>query len=199
MQIKTFYNNPFQEACHVLSDNGTAVIIDCGAYTTLEERRIEQYLIEQQLTPIAHLLTHGHLDHVFGAKWLYTHYGLTPILHPADEELFLSLNAQAALFGLPLNNEGLQLFTPLNDELILPMGLSFIHTPGHTPGGVCYRTSNILFTGDTLFQCGFGRTDLPGGDARLLYDSLKKLFKLPQETIVYPGHGYPTTIGDEKM
>ncbi len=210
MEIKTFYNNPFQEACHILSCEGDAVIIDCGSYTDYEESRIEQYIKDKQLKPIAHLLTHGHLDHIFGAKWVFERYGLLPYIHPLDIEQYLGISTQAEMFSVPLSTDSLRRYNTLDHNFRIRLKdhtITFLHTPGHSEGSVCYLVTAsetdttlplILFSGDTLFHQGFGRTDLPGGNAGLLYRSLETIMQLPPATIVYPGHGYPTTIEAER-
>lgn len=203
MSIQPFYNNPFQEACYVLSDfgeaysPGAAIIIDGGAYRAAEEERLRRFIAEKQLRPVAHLLTHGHLDHCFGARFIYEEYGLLPIVPDADIPLYRSLQEQADLFGVPLLHEPLDACIALSDAEV--HGITAIATPGHTQGGTCYyfASEGVLFAGDTLFQGGYGRTDLPGGDYATLMCSLRRLALLPADTRVYPGHGYSTSIGAE--
>lgn len=193
----------------MLSVGSEAVIIDCGAYTHIETERIRRYIEENNLTPKAHLLTHGHLDHVFGVKWVHDMYGLVPFLNAADKNIYNRIAEQAALFGIPFTAEH---FTPTEDVssdfrlIIGEYNITALHTPGHTEGSVCYLVRNnekdsvpVLFSGDTLFQGGYGRTDLPGGDSIKLIKSLSTLSSLPSDTIVYPGHGYTTTIADERL
>lgn len=215
MNIHTFYNNPFQEACYVVSefaeDPKACILIDCGTYRPAEQERIRKYIAENELRPVAHLLTHGHLDHVFGSRFLYDEYGLLPQLREADAELYCKIEEQAEMFGLPLLDAPLSEYSLLPDMskdgiihlLVSDTQIDAIPTPGHTQGGVCYlfphygQGPDILFSGDTLFQGGYGRTDLPGGDMSLLMMSLRRLSQLSPSTIVYPGHGYPTTIREE--
>lgn len=217
MKVQRFYVNPFQEACYVVSDmrgmaQGECVIIDCGAYYPEEEDAIRKYVERAELHPVAHLLTHGHLDHVFGARFVFETWGLRPILHEGDWELYEKVEEQARMFGIPLLHE------PLREHLSmasLPPYLTYIHTPGHTQGSVCYgprfqqnnaitgseeeQTEELfLFSGDTLFQSGVGRTDLPGGNYGQLMNSLGKLIALDERTKVLPGHGGATTIGHER-
>lgn len=217
--LRTFYCNPFRECTYLLSDSeGRTLVVDCGASDEAEWLRQENYIKDRHLTVCAHLLTHAHLDHIFGVRRVYESYGVRPYLHPADAFLYRRLAAQAAAFGLPWDDMPLPDFLPLPEApfRIASFGITALHTPGHTPGGVCYRIDStddeptgdsaasgiattdfpLLFTGDTLFQGGFGRTDLPGGDFPALMQSLRSLAALP-DMPVYPGHGYPTRIAQE--
>ncbi len=235
MQIKTFYFNPFRECTYVVHDaQGKAVIIDAGCQTAREQERLAEYVAKHDLHVQAHLLTHGHLDHLMGARFVYERYGVLPHLSQADEWYFNRQAEQASAFGCVMEEEPLKDYINLSAPLNPPVeggnctaGLNqyaclefgelrfwVIPTPGHTQGGVCYllepRTKsqesglntnavNILFSGDTLFCGGIGRTDLPGGDYGTLIRSIqKRLLTLPDDTVVYPGHGYETTIGAEK-
>ena len=172
--LHTFYFNPYRECTYVLSNEaGQAVIIDAGMYEEHEQQRFAAYIAQHNLQPVALLITHAHPDHVCGIEFLQQTYNLTPIIQP---------------------NEGV-LALPATDWHI-----EVIATPGHKEDAVCYYLPNdkMLFTGDTLFQESIGRTDLPGGDMATLIRSLNKLVLLPEDTQVYPGHGYPTTIAHEK-
>lgn len=199
----TFYFNPIRVCTYLLWDEEkNAVLIDCGCSNERERRRLHDFLQKEQLELRAHLLTHAHIDHAYGARFVFEEYGILPHLHPNDEPLFSRLREQAAMFGLPLEDEPLDCFSPIQNDETLSFGdirLGVIPSPGHTPGGVCYYSgnTNTLFSGDTLFQGGIGRTDLPGGDYANLISSLHNLCSLPPETMVFPGHGFPSTIGDE--
>lgn len=174
MNLKTFYFNPYRECTYVLSnEHRKAIIIDAGMYEENEQKRFAEYISKQHLEPIALLITHAHPDHICGIEYLQHQYGLQAIIQPAEGQL---------------NIAGLD--TPIN----------VISTPGHKEDAVCYYLpqEKMLFTGDTLFQESIGRTDLPGGDMRTLIISLQKLVILPDDTQVYPGHGYPTNIDHEK-
>lgn len=210
MKIQRFYVNPFQEACYVVSEmNGMkekeCVIVDCGAYYPEEEEAIAQYVKREGLEVKAHLLTHAHLDHMFGARFVYETWGVLPIVHEADEELFGNMEGQARMFGIPLLREPLREHKTMAS---LPPYLTYLHTPGHTQGSVCYtqraktegtekEEGEVLFSGDTLFQSGVGRTDLPGGNYGQLMHSLGLLARLDSRTKVLPGHGGSTSIGQE--
>lgn len=208
MTVETFYFNPFRECTYLLSDDaGISILIDCGAYTEQERKRIEAYIRTKGLRLCAHLLTHGHLDHVFGTRFVKDTYGIGPLLHTADERLYNNLPHQAALFGIDCPEEP-PTYSPLPTNETLRFGtlrVEVLHTPGHTPGSVCYRvtdeshpeTEGLLLSGDTLFQGGYGRTDLPGGDYGSLQTSLRQLLQLPDITVL-PGHGTPTRIAIER-
>ena len=173
MKVETFYFNPYRECTYVLvNDHQQAVIIDAGMHETREQQRFAQYIQSQQLTPIALLITHAHPDHICGVEFVESTYGLKAIIQP---------------YAGKLSIDGFK--------------IQVIWTPGHKEDFVCYYLpeEKMIFTGDTLFQESIGRTDLPGGDMGLLIRSLKKLEVLPEDTKVYPGHGYPTTIGHEKQ
>ena len=172
-----------------------AVVIDPGA----ESGAISRVLDKFRLSPEAVLLTHGHGDHIGACNEL----GLDVYVHKADSE-FLSdpeLNL-SAFVSLPVTVK--QPVHPFGEEDELRFeksGLVFrvIHTPGHTPGGCCFLIDKFLFAGDTLFKESIGRTDFPASSFDKLINSIKeKIFLLPDETIVYPGHGESTTVGREK-
>lgn len=173
--MKTFYFNPYRECTYVLADGAKhAIIIDAGMYEQREQQRFADYIQQEQLTPVALLITHAHPDHVCGVEYLQQQFGLSPIILPAEGKLNISQ---------------------------IDFDIEVIHTPGHKEDAVCYYLpkEKMLFTGDTLFQESIGRTDLPGGDMVTLIRSLKKLVLLPDDIQVYPGHGYPTTIAHEKQ
>lgn len=206
LQVKTFEVNPLGENCHVVYDEttGRAAIIDAGAYTAEERRRIDTFLAETDLQVDHLLLTHAHFDHLFGVDHLSRRLGLAPRCHEADMPLYATAAEQMLMFmhrdmGLTLPEAG----TPLLEGDRLPVGtesLCVIHTPGHTPGGICFyaETSGMLFTGDSLFRRSVGRCDLPGGNGQTLLRSLRqKVLTLPAATRVFPGHGPQTTVGEE--
>lgn len=208
MTVKTFYCNPFRECTYILSDEqGNGVIIDAGCYNTSEQQRLAAYIASQQLAIRGHLLTHAHLDHLLGARFVFNTYGILPTLSAQDNYLFDRQQEQAAAFGCPLQEQPLTEFIPISDGNSVQFGtLSFqaIATPGHTLGGICYYMQDaqphpILFSGDTLFAGSIGRCDLPGGNQSALLHSIQtKLLTLPEDTTIYPGHGFETTIGTEK-
>ena len=153
--------------------------------------------------PVYLLNTHCHLDHVFGNKWVHETYGLEPHLHPNEEAMLALAPVSGERWGLPFQNYTGPLHF-LNDGDSLFLGdteIQVILAPGHSPGSICFyiHSQGDLMGGDVLFRGSIGRTDLPGGDSETLLHSIReKLWVLPDETIVYSGHGIKTTIGYEK-
>lgn len=148
--------------------------------------------------PAAILLTHGHFDHMLAVEPIQEKSGATVYIHPADAGM-LTAPALSAYdpAAARLEHPTKIAYAAYPEKLF---GFTVLHTPGHTAGSVCLynEAEKVVFAGDTLFRAGFGRYDLPGGDVHALLDSLRRLFSLPGDTIVYPGHGEYTTIDDER-
>ena len=203
--IKTFVVNPLQENCYIVSDESKeCVIIDCGAFFEEERNAIVDYIRHQELKPIHLLCTHAHFDHVFGAGTIYQHFGLKPEMHHDDEFLYLVTNEQTtAMMGASINLQVPPVGAFLNDGDIIRFGnhqLKVLHVPGHSPGGVLFycEEEKVAFSGDTLFRMSVGRTDLQRGSWTELMNSMHRtVAKLPEDTIVYTGHGPKTIIHDE--
>lgn len=192
--------------CYVLAPHAgaDAVIVDPGQSAF---GRLRTILDENRLTPAAVLLTHGHLDHMWSAQKVADTYGCGVYIHPQDRLMLtdpikgigprLGQLALGALFREPR-----QVIELEQDGQLLDFGgvaVTVDHTPGHTLGSVCFRTSGLTFTGDTLFKGSVGRTDLFGGSGRDLMNSLvTKLLVLDDDTVVLPGHGEKSTIGIER-
>jgi glyoxylase-like metal-dependent hydrolase (beta-lactamase superfamily II) len=183
------------------------VIIDPGQDA---ERGIEELLDRFRLKPIAVLLTHGHVDHMWSVAPVCGAKGIPAYIHPDDREMLsdpgkgLALMAKQQFLGGMTFSEPDDVKALSDGEVIGLAGLeiSIGHTPGHTQGSVTFRSDaddlDVLFTGDLLFAGSIGRTDLPGGDHAAMLTSLARTLTLPDETVVLPGHGPQTTIGDER-
>lgn len=205
INIKRFVCNMLQENCYVVSDDtGECVIIDCGALYLEERTAIVNFIRDSKLVPKHLLVTHGHLDHNFGNNTIYNEYGLKPEVSEHDDYLMRSLNRQAeAMYGLRLDIDFPDVGKHLSANEIITFGthkLRVLTTPGHSRGCICFvcDAEKVVFTGDTLFRMSIGRTDFEGGSIQQIIDSLHRLAKLPDETVVLPGHGPQSTIGDEK-
>ncbi len=206
MEIKLFQFNPIHENTYVLHDaERKAIVIDCGCLTPDEDQRLQRYIADNQLTIERVLNTHLHLDHTFGNHMLAQTYGVLPEAHQADEFFVTHMTELADFFGIHSEVHPQPLGGYLHDGdtiTVSTMELHVLHTPGHSQGSVCFYAprEKILFSGDTLFRQGIGRSDLQGGDYATLIDSIQhKLLTLPADTTVYCGHGLPTTIGLERI
>lgn len=206
MKIKRFEFNMFPVNCYVISDEtGEAAIIDAGCFFPEEQQMLKQYIADNKLT-VKHLLnTHLHLDHVFGNPFILREFGLKAEACQLDEFLLAKLPDQCRMFGFSPNEAPVGLGHYIEDGEIIRFGhteLQAIHVPGHSPGDMVYycKADACLFSGDVLFQGSIGRADLEGGDFNELIEQIScRLLTLPDETLVYPGHGEPTSIGKEKM
>jgi hydroxyacylglutathione hydrolase len=204
LTVKRFIFNPIQENTYVVYNQKDAcAVIDPGCYFPDEKQELGVWLHENHLHPNLLLNTHCHLDHVFGNKWVAEKYDLE--LQMGEKELwtFNFAPESGVRWSMPFENYmGNILFLKDGDNVKFGEdSLEVIFTPGHSVGHVVFYSSKQGFVigGDVLFKNGIGRTDIPGGDSNLLLKSIReRLFTLPDDVIVYPGHGEPTTIGYEK-
>ena len=202
-QIKTFTFNPVQENTYVLfNEQNECIIIDPGCYFDAEKEELKSFITSHKLTPKILLNTHCHLDHVFGNKFIEEEYKLTLNAHVLEKQMLDMAPASGLMFDLPFDNyQGELIYLKEGDVVSLGNDhLEVIHAPGHSPGSICFycKKQNFIIGGDVLFQNSIGRTDLPFGNHQDLISSIReKLFKLPADVKVYPGHGSPTTIGAE--
>ena len=196
MQRYTIQVGSFEVNCSLLENEGKALIIDPGQ----EADRIIAALENKGWEPEAILLTHGHFDHINGIPGLLERFPDLPIYVSKEDAEVMShpMNSLPPEY-FPVTVPAKNLKTDLHNFSFLTFHFSFIPTPGHTPGGVCYffPQEKLLLSGDTLFAGSIGRTDLPGGDMATLMRSLDSLRALPDDTLVIPGHGMTTTIGRE--
>lgn len=200
MIIKTLAIGPFEVNNYLVYDENSkqAVLIDAGG-----DYKVTKALINQCEVELKYIFnTHGHLDHIAGDQELQVNEGVKVLLHKEDQFLVDALKQHLAYYGMP-EYEVPKIDKYIEDGEEIKVGeLSFkvIHTPGHSPGAVCFLVDNVLFSGDTLFADSVGRTDLPGGSYETLRDSIKnRLFILEDNITVYPGHGSFTTIKHEKI
>jgi len=195
LEVKVYELTPFLVNTYVLIDNNEAIVIDPGEGDLRLIRDLEKLHVKAVIN------THCHIDHCGGNASVCKATSAPLLMHPESEVVLQTLGQQALLFGVPY-----QASPPPDDYLqegseiqVGNLNLKVLYTPGHAPGHISLVGDGFVFVGDVLFQGSIGRTDLPGGDFQTLIASIKdKLFLLPDDTIVYSGHGPTTTIGEER-
>lgn len=204
IELRSFTFNPFQENTYLLiNGKRQCFIIDPGCYFAHERHELTSAIADADLEPVRLLSTHCHLDHIFGNNLVHEQFGLRPWIHPLEQPLLDRSPQMGAVYNLPFDPspkpEGY-----LQDGERIRWGnteLEVILAPGHSPGSICFylEAQGILIGGDVLFRESVGRTDLPGGDPAALERSItERLYTLPGEVVVYPGHGPSTTIAHER-
>ena len=203
-QIKSFEFSPIQENTYLLyNELNECIIVDPGCYFDDEKQTLHQFVNDNHLKPKLLVNTHCHLDHVFGNKFVAETFKLKLHIHLLEQKLLEYAPVSGLTYNMPFDNytddlnfiEAGQVITLGTDEL------KVLFTPGHSPGSVSFYCQKQAFviSGDVLFQNSIGRTDLPGGDHETLLTSIRaQLFVLPDETVVYSGHGNKTSVGEEK-
>ncbi len=202
-RIQKFTFNPFQENTWVLDDGREAIVVDPGCSDAAEEEELADWLTDNALTPVRVVLTHAHLDHVFGCAWMHERYGLLPEVHRADIPLLRAAPRQGQMYGVHCAPPPEPTHF-LEEGDVITLGdehLDVLFVPGHAPGHIALwcPAERYVISGDVLFHRSIGRTDLPGGDMDTLLASIReKLFPLGDDVVVHCGHGPDTTIGEEK-
>lgn len=205
MKIQQFTVNPVQENTYLLWDEESkdAAVIDCGTHTQTEYNRLAACIASEGLQLRQALQTHCHFDHIMGLKYLYDAFQLLPRLHPSEQELYEVMPMMSQkYFNIQLVEPLPPMGKPLQEGDVVELGrirLHVLHTPGHTPGGICLYepTEKILFSGDTLFRGSLGRTDLGGDMIQELSSIRNKILTLPPDTRILPGHGPETDVAWE--
>lgn len=205
MHIASFTFNPFSENTYVLyDDTKDCVIIDPGCSDPTEQKLLTDFIQSEKLTPTALVNTHCHIDHVLGNRYVSTKYSLPLTSHKGEQQVLDMQPMVSGMYGIAYEPSP-TISVYLDEGDLLNFGeteLTVLFTPGHSPASISFyhSASGNLIAGDVLFQHSIGRTDLPGGDMNTLLKMIRtKFFTLPDETVVHPGHGPATTIGEEKL
>ena len=203
--IKSFVFSPFQENTYVVADDATgeAVVIDPGCYNQAEKEELARFIDSNNLTVSKLLLTHAHLDHVFGCAFVKRKYGVKLYLHELDMVIFNDVPKRMNLYGLPgYDPTEVDEYLHEGDQIMVGSStFDVVHVPGHAPGHVAFinHAGRYVIGGDVLFRGSVGRTDFPFCDHQALMNSIRtRFYTLPDDYTVYAGHMEPTTIGHEK-
>ena len=199
MYVRTITVGAFQENSYLLVDESSqrAVIVDPGG----EGQRLVGEIERSKATLDAIWITHAHVDHVGAIASVKERWNVPVYLHPSDRRLFEAAGRQAEVYGVPFEEPPApdREFADGQKLTVGSIDMSVMHAPGHSPGHVVIHGNGIALVGDCLFAGSIGRTDLPMSNPQDLAESLKKIAALPPETVVYPGHGPETTIGEERI
>ena len=204
ISIHVFTFNPFSENSYILSDEtGECVIIDPGCSNSSEEQELAGFIAENGLKPVKLWNTHCHVDHVFGNYFVSEKWKLGLEMHELDVPVLDSFAKVCQMYGFQGGPQPQPKHFFQDGEVVTfgKSSLKILFTPGHSPGSVCFynEAQKFVIGGDVLFRTSIGRTDLPGGDFPTLEKSIRtKLYTLPDDVIVYPGHGPETSVGFEK-
>ncbi|MBD5285481.1 MAG: MBL fold metallo-hydrolase [Bacteroides sp.] len=207
LQVQPFQFNMFGINTYIIwdSESKDAAIIDPGMYSPAEQSAIDRFIADNNLQLTQMINTHMHVDHIFGDNYIKEKYGLKVCASPLDAFLGEKAPMQCRMFGLPSEIPGVEIDVELKDGDTLDLCGEKAHillVPGHSPGSIVIYMpeSGIAFTGDVIFKGSIGRTDLVAGNHTQLISGIReKILSLPDSTILFPGHGSPTTVGNEKQ
>lgn len=202
--VYSFTFNPFYENTYVIThSNKECWIIDPGCYSESERNKLTAFIEKEDLRPVRLLNTHCHLDHIFGNAFIADTYHLAPEWHKKEDVVMKGASLSAMMFGVKApeyRNPG----PHLEEGTTMMLGdaaFQLLFTPGHSPGSICFynEAESYVIAGDVLFRGSIGRTDLPGGNYDTLIHSIRtQLLTLPDDVVVYNGHGAETTVGEER-
>jgi glyoxylase-like metal-dependent hydrolase (beta-lactamase superfamily II) len=205
IKIQKFVFNSFQVNSYILQEeSGECVIIDAACYEVREKQEVQEFIERNNLKLVRNLNTHCHIDHILGNGFIAETFGIYPEYHEASVPFLTAASEIAGSFGYAMNeNPAPARYLIENEKITFGNSvLEVLYTPGHADGSVCFynKEQGFVITGDVLFRDTIGRTDLPSGNFDLLMQSIhEKLFTLPDDTVIYAGHGPETTIGYEKQ
>ncbi|MCB9257138.1 MAG: MBL fold metallo-hydrolase [Chitinophagales bacterium] len=204
IHVASFSFNPFQENTYILYDETKeCIIIDPGCYSENERKQIKSFIQKENLKPVRLLNTHCHLDHICGNAFIAKEYQLVLEAHQGEKAVLDAAPLHGKMYGFNFEaSPEIEKFIEEGDLIEFgTSSLKALFTPGHSPASLSFysQADNLVIAGDVLFFMGIGRTDLPGGNHSLLLKSIQEqLFTLPDDTLVYNGHGQKTQIGFEK-
>jgi hydroxyacylglutathione hydrolase len=204
-KVKRFVFNSFGVNTYVLTDeSGQCLIVDPACQYQEEETELREYITGNHLNPVGMVNTHFHIDHIVGNTFICNTFNLRPQCHKSSKLLWETAAEFGAAFGIKIENLIVPKdFVSEGDKITYGnSSVEVLYTPGHADGSICLvnHAERFIVAGDVLFRDSIGRTDLPTGSFDVLYQSITaKLFTLPDDYIVYPGHGPETSIGYEKM
>ncbi|MEL0008414.1 MAG: MBL fold metallo-hydrolase [Flammeovirgaceae bacterium] len=203
MEVKSFTFNDYQENTYLVIKDGKCIIIDPGNYYDNENSEIKNFIEDNSLSPLFILVTHVHIDHVLGIKYLSDEYSIDTYIPKSELDFHDNMINYASMFGFDKydHQNNIKLIDDSSKLFFIEVPIEILSLPGHSPGhlGFYFRENKICFSGDVLFKNSIGRTDLPGGSHDVLIESIKnKLFLLGDDDTIFPGHGPITTIIEEK-
>ena len=203
MEVKSFTFNDYQENTYLVIKDGKCIIIDPGNYYDNENSEIKNFIEDNSLSPLFILVTHVHIDHVLGIKYLSDEYSIDTYIPKSELDFHDNMINYASMFGFDKydHQNNIKLIDDSSKLSFIEVPIEILSLPGHSPGhlGFYFRENKICFSGDVLFKNSIGRTDLPGGSHDVLIESIKnKLFLLGDDDTIFPGHGPITTIIEEK-